>query len=211
MADILEDYSRQHGEAFTMSGVALHPMSTAATILIAEIVDRKGSNNTSPRYGSTTKEHFRCLRRCVRALSELEKTYLVARRVRKIIRMIMRLCNLGDGQQYPGSRPGETAQPTPPPPAHNMQQTNYHRENHDQYEHLSAMDTPPTTHHSHPAYDLNFLTMLDQHSTSMPSLPAWDTSWPAQDLFTIDETLPTTSQMDILCSFESFFGNGYGG
>ena len=209
-----------------MSGVGLHPISTSATILIAEIVDRKGTNSTTPKYGSTTQEHWRCLKRCIKSLSELEKTYLVARRVRRIVRMVMRLCNLGDGQQNQSGRSAEsrpTTNPTTPGAGPttgfgNIAQQGYHRENHDQYQqqHLNSIDTPVmlpvTTHHSHPAYDLNFLTMMDQaQGTSISSLSAWDTSWAAQDLFAIDETMPTTSQMDILCSFESFFGNGYGG
>lgn len=228
VAEILDAYAKQHGDALSMSGVGLHPISTAATILIAEIVDRKGTSSTASRYGSTTEEHFRCLRRCIKSLSELEKTYLVARRVRKIVRMVMRLCNLGDGQPHQSARSGESKpgdNPTTTGPGVSSpgfeatvpQQQHYHRENHDQYDQQqlngmeSAVMLPPTTHHSHPAYDLNFLTMMDQGNTAIPSLPAWDTSWAAHDLFAIDETMPTTSQMDILCSFESFFGNGYGG
>jgi hypothetical protein len=94
MGDLIEGYKRQHGDAASMSGVGLHPISTAATVLIAEIVDGKKMSSTALKYGSTTQQHFRCLKRCILTLAELEKTYLVAKRVRKIVRMLMRLCNL---------------------------------------------------------------------------------------------------------------------
>jgi hypothetical protein len=225
MGDLLEGYSRQHGDASQMSGVGLHPISTAATVLIAEIVDRKKMSSTAVKYGSTTQQHFRCLKRCIVTLSELEKTYLVAKRVRKLIRMLMRLCNLGDGSQQRRSgelkpnantnarsamamTPMQELQP-------NVQyQPQYHPENHGPYPPVNGVDgiavAPPPSHHSHPAMDLNFLTSWNQ-GTSMPNPTTWDTTWAAQDLLSIDETISTTSQMDILFSLESFFGNGYGG
>lgn len=226
MGDLLEGYKKQHGDAATMSGVGLHPISTAATVLIAEIVDRKKMSSTMMKYGSTTEQHFRCLKRCILTLAELEKTYLVAKRVRKIIRMLMRLCNLGDGQQQ--GRPRElrpnvspnarSAVPMTaiqePQPNVQLQRQQYHPESHSQYLSMNGVDNsiavaPSTTHHSHPAMDLNFLTW--NQGTSMPNPSTWDPAWAAQDLFSIDETISTTSQMDILWSLESFFGNGIGG
>ena len=219
VGDLLEEYKKQHGDASTMSGVALHPISTAATVLIAEIVDRKKMSSTALKYGSTTQQHFRCLQRCIVTLAELEKTYLVAKRVRKIIRMLMRLCNLGDrrGDSRPNGHsnarstvPMTAVQEMPP----NVQyQQQYHHESHGQYAAVNGEDSgiavTPTTHHSHPAMDLNFLTW--NQGTSMPNPSTWDTAWPAQDLFSLDEAISTTSQMDILFSLESFFGNGIGG
>ena len=228
MGDLLEGYQKQHGEAASMSGVGLHPISTAATVLIAEIVDRKKMSSTVLKYGSTTQEHFRCLKRCILTLAELEKTYLVAKRVRKIIRMLMRLCNLGDGQPQNHSRDSRaninsnarstvpvTAMPELQPDVpYQHQQQQYQPENDGQYPPVNGVDgrmavAPSSTHHSHPAMDLNFLTW--NQGTSLPNSSTWDPAWAAQDLFSIDETISTTSQMDILFSLESFFGNGYGG
>lgn len=224
MGDLLEGYKKQHGDAASMSGVGLHPISTAATVLIAEIVDRKKMSSTALKYGSTTQQHFRCLKRCILTLAELEKTYLVAKRVRKIIRMLMRLCNLGDGQQIhsrdsrsnPNSSSKNDAALTAMQELHpNLQfQQQYSQERHTQYQPVDGADScvaaaPATTHHSHPAMDLNFLTW--NQGTSMPNPPTWDTAWAAQDLLSMDETISTTSQLDILFSLESFFGNGYGG
>jgi hypothetical protein len=225
MGDLLEGYKKQIGDASSMSGVGLHPISTAATVLIAEIVDRKKMSSTVMKYGSTTQQHFRCLKRCILTLAELEKTYLVAKRVRKIIRMLMRLCNLGDGQQPShsrDSRPNAKSDARNAVPVTAMQelqpnlqyQQQYHHESHRQYPPVNGVDSriavaPSTTHHSHPAMDLNFLTW--NQGTPMPNPTTWDPTWAAQDLFSIDENISTTSQMDILFSLESFFGNGYGG
>ena len=253
MGDLLQDYDREHGHAQAMSGksfpfvhlrslpstittsyfstigTALHPISTAATILVAEIVDRKSSPNAPL---PSTQQALRGLKRCIKTLSELEKAYLVARRVRKIIQLIMRLCNLGDAQ--PTSRPqtaipGQTSSSSSTnrvgvpasavaaasalqyqhPSHQNLQpaqpQTYPHElsQVHDSHE---PMLSPTPTHHSHPAYDLNFLTMVDEPPPPPPEL--WDSSWNAH---AFSEDMPTTSQMDILWSFESFFGNGYGG
>ena len=224
MGDLLEGYTRQHGDATTMSGVGLHPISTAATVLIAEIVDRKKMSSTALKYGSTTQQHFRCLKRCIMTLAELEKTYLVAKRVRKIIRMLMRLCNLGDGHpsaQSTNPRNNPSVNPRYPAPMTVVQevpedvqyQQQYHHDTQNKYSPMDGVDTnvalTPTTHHSHPAMDLNFLTWNE--GTSLPHPSTWDTSWGAQDLFSLDEAISTTSQMDILFSLESFFGNGFGG
>ena len=284
MGDLLQDYDHQHGHAQAMSGMsislsahprsfplllslhpnlatshtgtALHPISTAATILVAEIVDRKSSANA---HLPSTQQALRCLKRCIKTLSELEKAYLVARRVRKIIQLIMRLCNLGDAQPVsrpqtaiPGQIPSssvvaassssnrvtvpagaiaaasalqyqhqvpsqqqnqnmQVAQQPQPYSHHDLTQAQIH----DSQPH-EPMLSPTPTHHSHPAYDLNFLTMVDDahpqppQPQQQPELELWDTSWGAAQAFS-EDNMPTTSQMDILWSFESFFGNGYGG
>jgi hypothetical protein len=88
ISHILTDYQTHHGSCITMSGVALHTIATAATTLIANIVESKSQPIDS---------QFTCLRQCIRSLTQLEKSYLVTRRVRKIIQIIMRLLNLDIG------------------------------------------------------------------------------------------------------------------
>jgi hypothetical protein len=60
-------------------------MATASTILIADISERKSIDVASQAMALNT---------CVRSLFEMEKTYTVARRVRRIIRLVMGLCHL---------------------------------------------------------------------------------------------------------------------
>jgi hypothetical protein len=80
-----------------MSGVALHTIATAATTLIANIVEsRAGESGVA---GSTTESQVICLKQCMRALGQLETSYVVTRRVRKIIQLVIRLVNLDLGQQ----------------------------------------------------------------------------------------------------------------
>lgn len=94
IAQFLQEYRSCHGDATTLSGVALHTIATAATTLIADIAERKESGASS---------QLLSLKACVRTLGELEQTYIVARRVRRIIQLVMRLCQLdfdkGVGQQ----------------------------------------------------------------------------------------------------------------
>jgi len=85
IASALQDYRLTYGEATTMSGVALHCIATASTVLIACIAEKSSADVSDLRVA---------LKTCIRSLSELEKTYLVARRVRKTIRLIMSLCYL---------------------------------------------------------------------------------------------------------------------
>lgn len=85
IASYLQDFQQQYGDATQLSGVALHSTALAATTLIAIIAERK-SPDVSARMQS--------LRSCVLALAELETTYRVARRVRKIIQLIIRVCHL---------------------------------------------------------------------------------------------------------------------
>lgn len=85
IATVLEDYRRAYGSAATLSGVGLHIIATASTILIAGIAEK--------RTGDTT-DLVLALKTCVRSLSEMEKTYIVARRVRRVIRLVMGLCHL---------------------------------------------------------------------------------------------------------------------
>lgn len=85
ISHILSDYQIYKGSCIAMSGVALHTIATAATTLIAEIVE--GEADTIATYLS-------CLKECIRSLTQLEKSYQVTKRVRKIIQIIMRLLNL---------------------------------------------------------------------------------------------------------------------
>ena len=85
IANALHDYRATYGDATTLSGVGLHVIATASTILIADISERKSIDVAGQAVALNT---------CVLALSEMEKTYTVARRVRRIIRLVMGLCHL---------------------------------------------------------------------------------------------------------------------
>lgn len=184
IARFLQDYDEHHGNASTMSGVALHTISTAATTLIAEIAERKGSEDTS--------QLFSCLRRCIRSLAELEKSYRVARRVRKISQLVMRLCNL-DGP-IGGQSDGGGGKAV-------------------------VVDKPPIELHDHgggggggeqSVYQTVYPVSTTATSASLANYPPDllpDMSLLEHDLYSVDDVLPTTSQFDILYSFESFFGN----
>ena len=221
VANLLQDYEKQHGSASMLSGVALHIISTAATILIAEIADRKGIATTEASETKTIQQYFWCLKRCTTSLSELEKSYLVARRVRKIVQLIMKLCNLGESQQT-------QYHPTQPDQAQRSSTltngaagsdtstliTKEEATHPDQFVHdgsqFSKMDvirdtTPQSLNRDS---DLDLPTPVD--GTQMPGVPQWDTSWSIDDFYSVDENAPNTSQMDILYSFESFFGNECG-
>jgi hypothetical protein len=82
IANALQDYRDLYGDASTFSGVGLHMISTSATILIAAIVEKR-----SP-------DLIFALQTCVTSLSEMERAYIVARRVRRIIRLIVGLCHI---------------------------------------------------------------------------------------------------------------------
>ena len=208
---LLSEYERLHGHASSMSGVALHTISNASTILIAEIADRRGSTSSAEELAEI-QQHFTCLKRCIKSLSELEKSYLVARRVRKIIQLIMKLCNLGESQylhpqQPAGSKPATRAVPD--------------EEQQPQQQQLPAQ--PPQRAHQDgvpsdlPADFLDHPSVHQDHlhdlfhgldETGMLPFPSLDADSSGRDNFNWDDAFPTTSQMDILYSFESFFGNG---
>lgn len=108
VATALQDYRLAYGEATTMSGVALHIIATASTILIAGIAERRSED---------VSDLCLALKTCVRSLREMEKTYLVARRVRRIIRLVMSLCHLDvdhiDSQQDASNSTDASAQQPP--------------------------------------------------------------------------------------------------
>lgn len=85
VANAITDYRSLYGDVSTMSGIGLHMIATAATILIANIAE-KGSKDTS--------RQMHALQTCIRGLCDLEKTYHVARRVRRVIRLILGLCHV---------------------------------------------------------------------------------------------------------------------
>ncbi|KAB5560331.1 fungal-specific transcription factor domain-containing protein [Coniochaeta sp. 2T2.1] len=85
VASATADYSSICGDLSTMSGIGLHMIATATTILIANIAEKRSVD---------TSRQMRALQTCIRGLCELEKTYIVARRVRRIIRLILSLCHV---------------------------------------------------------------------------------------------------------------------
>jgi hypothetical protein len=82
----LQEYCEQHGSVLTMSWIALHVVATASTTLIANIAER--------RAGLQQEQQLEALRKCLDSLSELEKSHVVTRRVRKVIQQAIRLLNL---------------------------------------------------------------------------------------------------------------------
>lgn len=86
ISQYLQEYYEQHGSVLTMSWIALHVVATASTTLIANIAER--------RAGAQQDEQLDALRKCLNSLSELEKSHVVTRRVRKVIQQAIRLLNL---------------------------------------------------------------------------------------------------------------------
>lgn len=85
VANAIANYGNMYGDASTMSGIALHMIATATTILIANVAEKRSTD---------TSRQMEALQTCIRGLCELEKTYIVARRVRRIIRLILGLCHV---------------------------------------------------------------------------------------------------------------------
>ncbi|KAK2811439.1 hypothetical protein FQN50_002062 [Emmonsiellopsis sp. PD_5] len=94
ITNYLTDYRNYHGNATTLSGVALHIISQAAITFIAEISERRNTD---------VSNEYMCLAVCVQTLLELEQTYLVAQQVRKLLKKIVRLCNLEDSRLKPAA------------------------------------------------------------------------------------------------------------
>ncbi|PGH04288.1 hypothetical protein AJ79_07135 [Helicocarpus griseus UAMH5409] len=86
IANYLADYRTYHRTATTLSGIALHIIETAATTFISDISERRKATDVSSEYMH--------LAVCVQTLLELEQTYLVAQKVRKILKKLINLCNL---------------------------------------------------------------------------------------------------------------------
>lgn len=86
IANYLTDYRAFHTNATTLSGIALHIIEMACTIFISEIAERLKTTDVTNEYTY--------LAICVKTLLELEQTYLVAQKVRKILKKIVNVCNL---------------------------------------------------------------------------------------------------------------------
>ncbi|CAK7228658.1 hypothetical protein SEUCBS140593_006988 [Sporothrix eucalyptigena] len=89
IARCLQEYSDCHGSVMTMSWVSLHIVATAATTLIANIAERRPGADMA-----VVAPQLDSLRRCLGTLSELEKSHVVTRRVRKVIQSAIRLLNI---------------------------------------------------------------------------------------------------------------------
>jgi len=98
IAQILQNYQLVYGSVSTMSGVALHAIATATTTLIAHIAESRGKGDCIDE--SLIVNQLGYLKQCMRALGQLEKSYHVTRRVRKIIQLVMQVSNL-DLDQLP--------------------------------------------------------------------------------------------------------------
>ncbi|KAF7562913.1 hypothetical protein G7046_g1230 [Stylonectria norvegica] len=83
IAQYLQHYQEHHGSVLTMSWIVLHMIATASTTLIANL-----SENGA---GSGVARQLSCLQTCIRALTELEKSHIPTRRVRKVIQQAMRI------------------------------------------------------------------------------------------------------------------------
>ncbi|KAI9811856.1 MAG: hypothetical protein M1827_005207 [Pycnora praestabilis] len=104
IARLLEDYRQCYGSACTILGTGLYNITTAATTLIADMVDRRSMDMS---------HHFSSIRTCIFSLKELEKSYLSARRVRKQLNLVMRLCNLESQPMEDRIKRKEIEQPIP--------------------------------------------------------------------------------------------------
>jgi len=95
IAHHLAAYRNQYGSTSTMLGSALYTITIASTTLIADIVEQK-SGGQAPNSA--------CLWMCICCLKEMEKSEIVAKRVRKILQSVMRLCELDDQpERYKGA------------------------------------------------------------------------------------------------------------
>lgn len=108
IAQAVQDYGNIYGDISTMSGIGLHIIATATTILIAAIADKRSTDSS---------RELHAFQICVRGLTELEKTYLVARRVRRIIRLIVGLCHI-DTDHVPTNGTQEVVKPRHEEPEH---------------------------------------------------------------------------------------------
>ncbi|KLJ06214.1 hypothetical protein EMPG_10363 [Blastomyces silverae] len=106
IAHYLTDYRAYHSDATTLSGIALHIIEMACTILISDIAERVKTTDVTSEYTY--------LAVCVQTLLELEQTYLVAQKVRKILKKVIDLCNL-DSRRLKQLATYMDAQFEPPP------------------------------------------------------------------------------------------------
>ncbi|OAP57499.1 hypothetical protein AYL99_08237 [Fonsecaea erecta] len=175
IARTLQDYRNVHGDASTMSGVALHVIATASTILIADIAERRSADVAC---------QFSALKACVRTLSELEKTYIVARRVRRIVQLVMRLCHF-ESEYVDFQQANEVAARNPTDNNHNSLFSNVVQDAGGGGAADRTSFQPPTANNNN----------NDDH-TGLPNLSAYSP-------LCLDDFLPISSQFDIMYSLES--------
>jgi hypothetical protein len=182
LARIIQDYQNHHGSVSTMSGVALHTIAMAATTLIANIVESRGSGSGVPR--SPIQNQILSLKQCMHALGQLEKSYCVTRRVRKIIQLVIRLLNLNLDQQL--------ALPYVPPPSmpHAAQP---------EIGMLHQQQSRPMqlTPSHHPCTSNNFGTL---------PMELWDCPESTSPFMVEDFLFPTMAQSDFLPFHEACYG-----
>lgn len=82
---LVEEYTIHHGSANTMLGSALYNITMAATVLIAEVAEKRRQN---------VNDESAALAICLDAMKEMEGAEIVARNVRKIVQTIMRVCSV---------------------------------------------------------------------------------------------------------------------
>lgn len=82
---MVQNYRQQHGSASTMLSTVLYNMTIAGIVLIADMADDMSC------VGS---QHLLCINTCIRSLEEMELSSIVAHKVLKQLRYLMRQCNL---------------------------------------------------------------------------------------------------------------------
>lgn len=87
LSRILDDYRKFHGHACTVIGTALYNITMGAVVLIA---------NRAEHASNSTFEHLACLTSCIRALEEIQVSYVSARTILKQLKYLMRRCKLLD-------------------------------------------------------------------------------------------------------------------
>jgi hypothetical protein len=160
-----------------MSGVALHTIATAATTLIANIVESRAGESGAA--GSIAESQVICLKQCMGALGQLETSYFVTRRVRKIIQLVIRLVNLDLGQQP--ALPFAPQAPIAPVPEMEM----LHKTE------LIVMEPP-------------YCSPCDNQS-ALP-MEMWDCPEVTSPFMVEDILFPTISQFNFLPFYESCYG-----
>jgi hypothetical protein len=181
LARIIQDYQNRHGSVSTMSGVALHTIAMAATTLIANIVESRGSGSGVPR--SPIQNQILSLKQCMHALGQLEKSYFVTRRVRKIIQLVIRLLNLNLDQQLPLPYVAPPSMPHATQPEIGMQE-----------QQSGPMHIMPF-HHPRTSNDLG----------SSP-MELWDCHESTSPFMVEDFLFPTMAQSDFLPFHEACYG-----
>ncbi len=79
------DYRQHHGSASTMLATALYNVTIAGILLIANMADDASSVDS---------QQLLCIDTCIRSLEEMELSSIVAHKVLKQLRYLMRRCNL---------------------------------------------------------------------------------------------------------------------